>query len=70
MHNMICVTLVCRQGGELTCFSLFKYLDLSKALTWGFLLRRHNGINVTLCMMVVLIALYLFVPLSVSLTIS
>ena len=63
MHNMICVTLVCIQGKYLTCCWSVKCLGLLKTFTLGFT-NTINVVNVKLCMVVLLIELYLFVPLS------
>ena len=66
---MICVTLVCIQERNLTCFSSVKCLGLSNTLTVGFYSDTKTVINVKLCIMVILTELYLFTPLLVTLTI-
>ena len=50
-------------------FSSVKCLGLSKTFNIGIFSDSINVVNVKLCMMVQLIELYLFIPLSVTLTI-
>ena len=54
------------QGIYLTWFWSDKCLGLSKLVGLGF---TQTALNVKLCLMVLLIELYLFIPLSVPLTI-
>ena len=51
-------------------FWLVKCLSLSKTLTTGIFSDNMNVINVKLCMMILLIELYLFILLAVTMTIS
>ena len=62
---MIYVTLVCVQGRLFARFWSVRCLGLSKTLTFGF---SQNVINVKPCMMLAHIELYLFITLSVTLT--
>ena len=69
MHSMIYVTGV--YSVEITqMFWLVKCLSLSKTLTTWIFSDNMNVINVKLCMMILLIELYLFILLAVTLTIS
>ena len=63
------VHLVYIQGRWIACFSSVKFLDLLKKFNIAIYSNTINVINVKLCMMVLLLALYLFIPLSVTLTI-
>ena len=66
---MICVTPVCIQGRLINIFSSVKCLGLLKTFNIGIYSDSKNVINVKLYMMILLIELDLFIPVSVILTI-
>ena len=68
MRNMNCATLVCFQlGRQFTCLCSVRCLRLSKRLTLIFPETIHV-MNIKLCMVVLHTELYLFITLSVILT--
>ena len=68
IHNMIFVTQVCTRGR----YNMF-FISQVSGLVENFNIRIFsdtiNVVNIKLCIMVLLIELYLFIPLSVTLTI-
>ena len=68
MHNMVCVTLVYSRG-RIKTFFIGQESGLVENLNIEIDSDTINVINVKLCMTVLLIELFLFIPLSVTLTI-
>ena len=68
MHSMICVTGV-YSTEIVNMFLVILVSRFVKNFNRGIYSDTVNVINVKLCMMVLLIELYLFIPLSITLTI-
>ena len=65
MHNIICVTGVYSRG-IINMFFMCQVTGLVRNFNIGIYSDTTNVINVKLCMMVLLIEFYLFIPLSVT----
>ena len=70
MHSVICMTLVCILGKQLTCFFVGQVSDLVENFNIGIFSDTITVMNVKLCMIVLLIELYLFIRLSVTLSLD
>ena len=68
-HNMICVNLVCIQGRKFNMFFVGQVSGLVKNFNFEIYSDTIILINVKLCITVLLIEPYLFILLSVTLTI-
>ena len=69
MHNIICVTSVYSRE-IINMFFINQVSGLVKNFNIGIYSYKINVINAKLCMMVLLVELYLFIPLSVTVTFS